>query len=247
MKRLNIVFYGELRKRYGDSFVLYADSINDAIRSLTIQIDGLKSYLEKKLFNVKVSNVDISEDQYKKGVHLFADDLTLEVTPIIAGGGKFGTFIAGAVLTAIGAVGMMTGGWGAPFLQMGVGLMLGGVAQMLVKQPKFDTKTEGIENSKSSLFTNLNNTIAQGQMLPRVYGEMRVGSCVVSIDAESYATGSANTEIKETEYPHYSLKKIEPVILKDKNGKPYNTDINCDSVKSALTEVIVEWKNTPEE
>lgn len=57
---------------------------------------------------------------------------------------------------------------------------LGGVAQMLA--PKARTpRTQATDNGKqNTYFSSLDNMVARGNALPVLYGEMRVGSRVVS-------------------------------------------------------------------
>ncbi|END90631.1 putative tail assembly protein I [Escherichia coli P0302293.7] len=58
-------------------------------------------------------------------------------------------------------------------------MMLGGVAQMLA--PKARTPRSQTDNGKqNTYFSSLDNMVAQGNVLPVLYGEMRVGSRVVS-------------------------------------------------------------------
>lgn len=61
-----------------------------------------------------------------------------------------------------------------------VNMVLGGVAQMLA--PKARTpRTQTTDNGKqNTYFSSLDNMVAQGNVLPVLYGEMRVGSRVVS-------------------------------------------------------------------
>ncbi len=63
---------------------------------------------------------------------------------------------------------------------LGAGMVLGGVAQMLApkaKTPKVSATDNGKQNT---YFSSLDNMVAQGNVLPVLYGEMRVGSRVVS-------------------------------------------------------------------
>jgi hypothetical protein len=60
---------------------------------------------------------------------------------------------------------------------VGVSLALGGIAQMLAPQPKFDGPQE--EQQPSYVFNGAVNTTAQGQPVPVGYGRMIVGSAVI--------------------------------------------------------------------
>lgn len=233
MNRVTVQFHGNLAQ-FGESFTLYANTANEAIRSLAIQIDGLKQYLRKGYYRVKVDDRIVTQSEYT-GILDVSDGTVIHVSPRVAGSGKFGSFIVGAVLTGIGLV---TGF--APLTQIGIGFMIGGVAQMLIKPKAFNQDHQGIEDSKSSAFTNLSNMVGQGKKIPRIYGELRVGSVVVSQSTSSYRTDgtSKSPEIQE---PKYIKKRIDLIPATDPNGKPYNLDLSADSVKEASTTITVEW------
>nr|MDN1770004.1 tail assembly protein [Escherichia coli]MDN1814046.1 tail assembly protein [Escherichia coli] len=62
----------------------------------------------------------------------------------------------------------------------GASMILGGVAQMLAPKPR-TPRTQTTDNGKqNTYFSSLDNMVAQGNPLPVLYGEMRVGSRVVS-------------------------------------------------------------------
>ncbi|EFJ5343589.1 tail assembly protein, partial [Escherichia coli] len=63
---------------------------------------------------------------------------------------------------------------------MGAAMTLGGVAQMLAPKPQ-TPRTQTTDNGKqNTYFSSLDNMVAQGNILPVLFGEMRVGSRVVS-------------------------------------------------------------------
>jgi predicted phage tail protein len=84
-----------------------------------------------------------------------------------AGGSSalFGT--ASAAWTAVGAV--------------GISLALGGVAQMIAGTQKGHSSSEAADNKSSYNFSCIKNTTTQGNPVPLCYGEMTVGSAVVSL------------------------------------------------------------------
>ena len=233
MNRVTIQFHGNLAQ-FGEKFELYANTANEAIRSLAIQIDGLKQYLKKGYYRVKVDHRVVTQSEYI-GVLDVADGTVIHVSPRVAGSGKFGSFIVGAVLTGVG---LMTGF--APLTQMGIGFMIGGVAQLLMKPKNFNQDFKGVEDSKSSAFTNLSNMVGQGKKVPRIYGELRVGSVVVSQSTSSYRT-DGTSKSPDVQTPEYIKKRIELIPAKDPSGKPYNLDLNADSIKEAATIITVKW------
>lgn len=233
MNKVTIQFHGNLAQ-FGEKFELYANTANEAIRSLAMQIDGLKQYLRKGYYRVKVDNKVVTQTEYI-GVLDVSDGTVIHVSPRVAGSGKFGSFIAGAVLTGLSFIPGLQG-----LMPLGVGLMIGGVAQMLIKPKPFNQDHQGVEDSKSSAFTNLTNIVGQGRKIPRVYGNIRVGSVVISQELSSYRPDSS-TQIDSIQKPNYIKKRIELIPATDPNGKPYNLDLNADSIKEAATTIVTEW------
>jgi predicted phage tail protein len=176
-----IKFYGNL-KQFGDKFRINADTAAEALNGLYCQVDGLKKHIMNGHFRVRINRHDINDDNLQFGLHSkIPQDAAIHIVPKIAGaknGGVF-NFIAGAALVVIGVIGNIYGGWGTPFIAAGMGMMVGGVAQMLTKLPKTDKSADGGTN-KNTYFSNLDNTIAQGAPVPLCYGEMKIGSKVLS-------------------------------------------------------------------
>ena len=237
MRRITVRFHGDL-KQFGDNFKLHADSANEALHSLMCQIDGLRNHIKKGWYELRVGNRVKTEEDLKNGIDLRESDI-VHLTPKTIGAGKFGTFIAGAVLVAVGAIGFAAG-WGTPFIQAGVGLMIGGVAQMLVRQPSFNENHMGVEDSKSSAFSNLSNITGQGKQIPRAYGEIRAGSVIISQDMSSYRPNSGE-KISGIEKPTYTKKRINVIHAQDKNGDYIDTDINDESVQEAAVTIVTNW------
>lgn len=234
MKRITVRFHGDL-KQFGDNFKLRADSANDAIHSLMCQIEGLRKHIRNGWYELRVGNKVRSEEDLKKGIHLKDSDI-VHLTPRAQGAGKWGMVIVGAI---IAVVGIFT--YNPALIQAGVGIALGGVAQMLVKQPSFNNDLKGVEDSKGSAFSNLSNMVGQGKQVPRVYGEMVVGSVVISQDMSSYRPDSG-TKINDVETPIYTKSRINVIKAKDANGNYFNTDTNDESVRDAAVNIKTEWK-----
>lgn len=238
MKKVTIKFHGNLTQ-FGDSFTLYADTVNEAIRSLAMQIDGLKHHLKKSFYRVQVNNKTVTHSEYLSILNV-SDGTVISVSPRVAGSGKFGSFIAGALLVGASFIPGINATFGAGLFSMGVGLMIGGVAQMLTKQPNFNQDYKGVEDSKSSYFTNLQNIVGQGKQIQRVYGDIRVGSVVVSESVSSHRT-DGNTKFEGIQKPAYTKHRISLIPARDPDGNPYNLDLSADSVKEAATTISVNW------
>lgn len=181
-----VKFYGSL-KQYGDKYKIEADTASEAMNCLYQQIKGLRKQIIDGYFRVRIAKTDLSEETIQFGLHhkLKRNDV-IHVVPVI-NGAKSGLFtvIAGAVMVTAGAVAMFGFGqpWGASLMAAGVGLMIGGIAQMLTKIPKTSSDDSNTNNNTS--FSNLDNTIGQGLPVPVCYGEMLIGSRVLSQGIET--------------------------------------------------------------
>lgn len=184
-----IKFYGNL-KQYGDKYKINSDTAAEALNCLYAQIKGLKQEIMAGYFRVRINKKDITEDTVQFGLQsTLPQDAVIHVVPIVAGSKNGGLFqvLAGAVLVVVGAVATYFGQpWGVALIASGVGMMIGGVAQMLTKTPSTDNSSE--VTKKSTSFSSLGNAIAQGAPVPLVYGQMMIGSKVLSQGLETLDT-----------------------------------------------------------
>jgi len=151
-------------------------------------------------YRVTVGGYELSESE----LHDPAGQQEIRIIPVIVGaGGDNGVLkiIAGVALIALaiinpfGAAAIGTLGIGAGAIAVstavgiiGVGLVLGGTAQLLTPQPKtpngIGMGTSGTESQtdprKSYSFSGIQQTSRQGVPVPIVYGETLVGSVVIS-------------------------------------------------------------------
>ncbi|OSI13621.1 phage tail protein, partial [Neisseria dumasiana] len=145
-----------------------------------VQIQGLRQAVRDGLFQVRFKGQDQTEENIKSFFRR-PDSGILHIVPRVAGAGRAGQLIGGVVVVGVGA-GLTYTGIGGPIggylINAGVGLLIGGVAQMLTKQPKLDTERHGVQQSRNTSFSNLDNTAAQGQPVPLAYGLIYAGSRV---------------------------------------------------------------------
>lgn len=76
-------------------------------------------------------------------------------------------------------------------------MMLGGVAQMLTKTPTMNTDGNEIDKKTSTAFGNLQNRVAQGQIVPLAYGRILCGSMIISQGVETYDVETQKEELKK--------------------------------------------------
>ena len=198
--------YGQLAKFLGRrSFKAAVDSAAEAIRFLLANFPQLEKHMADQHYKVSIGNYDLALNE----LHDPAGMQAIKIVPVIGGaGGSTGQIIAGVALIAlsfgIGAIasaGVALGGLagigtiGTMGVALGASLVLGGVAQMLTPAPSLTpigmtpsfgagttASTEGTELDPQSSysFSGVQNTSRQGVPIPLVYGEMVVGSIVIS-------------------------------------------------------------------
>lgn len=183
--------YGELGAKFGREFTLDVRTPAEALRALGSQLKGFTQFM-----------FDRPDDRYKVIVGAksrtaegltdpVSDKEVIRFVPVVQGaGGDLGKIIIGAVLIYLtwGAGASILAGWGASagvvsFVgNIGVGLLLGGVASMLAGTPETNKSTATTaDNGKSFGFDGVVNTVRQGNPVPLAYGgPIRVGSQVIS-------------------------------------------------------------------
>lgn len=178
-----IRLYGELGRRFGQVHRLAVQSAAEAVRALSANHPGFETYLRENSepgYKVWVGHERIGEDQ----LTATTGARVIRISPVIAGEKKqgMGQVILGTILVIIGAVMVYTGVGataGAYMIKIGAVMILGGIVQLLTPTPKKDEQKES-ESKQSYSFSGPGNTVAQGNPVPVLYGEMIVGSAVIS-------------------------------------------------------------------
>lgn len=191
MARLTTIrLYGALGARFGRVHKLAVQTSAEAVKALCVNFDGLEDYLmnAKKngmTFAVFRGKRNIGVDDFKE----LAGNSDIRIAPIMEGAKKAGMFqtILGAVLVVVGAVvGVMTswtgvgGVIGSGMVTAGIGMMAGGVYQMLSPQPKGLQGRDDPDNKPSYAFGGSVNTLAMGNPVAILYGEREIGGAIIS-------------------------------------------------------------------
>ena len=189
MARLTTIrLYGALGARFGRVHKLAVQTSAGAVKALCINLDGLESYL----MNAKKNGMTFAVFRGKRniGVDDFKDlsgDSDIRIAPVMEGAKKAGLFqtILGAVLVVAGIVvtGMSFGSAGvvgAGMISAGIGMMAGGVFQMLSPQPKGLQGRDDPDNKPSYAFGGSVNTLAMGNPVALLYGEREIGGAIIS-------------------------------------------------------------------
>lgn len=255
---ITVCLYGGLRE-CGRRFDLQVASPAEAVHALTVQIPALRQKLRQGFYQVRFGRRDWSEGELKSGFGQPAEGV-LHIVPRVQGAGRKGGIIQTIAGVVVAAVGYFFGqAWA---VQLGVGMALGGVAQMLTKPPKLENG-KGVESSRNSSFSNLSNTAAQGQSMPLAYGRIYCGSRVVSqgiesrrlegnstaangnsvvrmvFDAAKIKNPNGNSDPMAVDL-NLGMKKtfVTGVAATAPNGQKYNTDFGNDSVRAMNYEAV---------
>ncbi|EOW2333346.1 tail assembly protein [Citrobacter sp. Cpo142] len=189
MARLTTIrLYGALGARFGRVHKLAVQTSAEAVKALCINLDGLESYL----MNAKKNGMTFAVFRGKRNIGVedyqnLAGNSDIRIAPVMEGAKKAGIFqtILGAVMVVAGIV--VTGlsyGWASPvggaMISAGIGMMAGGIYQMLSPQPKGLQGRDDPDNKPSYAFGSSVNTLAMGNPVAALYGEREIGGAIIS-------------------------------------------------------------------
>lgn len=178
-----IKLYGILAKKFGKEFHLAVDNTREAMRALCVQVQGFEHFMlhahEQGLeFAVFQDEQNIGETE----LDMNTSAKVIKVVPKVKGAGGNGILqtILGAVMVVVGGVAMYFGQpWGANLVGAGIGMMVGGIAMMLM--PKIDNQDQNQDGNKANKgFGSAVTTVAQGNPVPVLYGQREVGGFIAS-------------------------------------------------------------------
>ena len=193
-----VKLYGKLAKFVGKR-VLHANVKNpaEAVRFLTANWPGLEQHMAKQYYKVEAGNGALALEEI--GYPIGSEDIS--ITPVIAGAGSTGRIVLGMALIAtaialpgagfaFGAKGVgfistaAAGGFSAAALAGNVGIMLvlSGVAELLAPVPKTPESEEDPQNQFS--FSGIQQVSRAGTAIPVCYGETFTGSVVISAEID---------------------------------------------------------------
>jgi len=193
--------YGHLAEHCGQSvFEALVRVPADAIKFLLCNFPELRGLMRDGYYKVAVGKFDLQLADHPEQLHYpMAEDDVVKVIPVVsgAGGRGLGSILLGAALITASVLVPGSGVGGTSFLggitkgatfganlavaagNLGLALTLGGIAQMITpvpKQPEF-----GEADPRGGFaFSGLDNVSQEGVPVPVVYGEMIVGSVVLS-------------------------------------------------------------------
>jgi predicted phage tail protein len=190
-----IKLVGPLAKRYGRSHKVHLGTkcVNEAVRWILANFPDARSYFATAHQKGITFAIFRGRGAHKENIGYEQLDEPagdcITISPVLMGSK------AGALQTILGVV--LIAASFIPFLapiapalmSAGLGLVAGGIIQMLSPQPKVQKNADSSGNQASYVFSGPVNTTAQGNPVPVLYGRMIVGSAVISagIQAEDYS------------------------------------------------------------
>jgi len=191
-----VKLYGKLAEFVGHKeFEVKVDSVGKAVSFLIHNFPELESYMSPQYYHVKVGSYEIDE----KEINYPVGQEDIHFIPVISGSGGarralLGIALIGIAIALPGAAPVLTTGgftaaggattgfaaFSATLANVGLGLTLMGVADMLFPLPKPDNFNSEEDPQLSFSFSGVQNTSRAGTPVPIVYGEIITGSVVIS-------------------------------------------------------------------
>ena len=184
-----IILHGILAKKFGKYFKLDVSSAKEATHAIASQLPAFRQFmLDSERLGLRFAiftgsrtrDNNISAEQIE---HTTTAE-TIHIVPrLIGAGGKNGGWlqvIAGVILVAVGYFTFgATSAYGAALIGAGLGMTIGGVATLLMPTPPMDEQNED-GNRPNNGFGGAVTTVAQGNPVPILYGERKIGGFVAS-------------------------------------------------------------------
>ena len=189
--------YGELAEFIGHKeFEIKAETLSKAVSFLINNFDGIEKFMSPRYYQVKIGNYTISEDEINYPI----GQQDIHFVPVIAGAGRgTGKILLGAALIGLAIINPSVGfGLGPQEIgggfatasgafsitafagNIGIGLVLMGVSEMLTPLPKQKDFSSEQDPRLSYNFSGTQNTSRAGTPVPICYGEIITGSVVIS-------------------------------------------------------------------
>lgn len=133
-------------------------------------------------YQVRIAGSDVSADVLTARLNEpLPPGAVVHIVPRLAGA-KSGIWqvVAGAALIGASFIPGLNAVAASVLFSAGISMALGGVAQMLAPVPETPSERVTDNGKQNTYFSSLDNMTAQGNPLPVLYGEMQIGSRVIS-------------------------------------------------------------------
>lgn len=204
-----IKLYGVLAEQFGHQFKLDVSSTREAIRALSVMLPGFEKFMlhahERGLgFAIFLDEIKGHRSRGKKQPYCYdsatnrritgrnvaaceldmmTESSVIKIVPRVMGaGGNNGILqvVLGVVLIVAGFwTGGATSNIGVALIGAGAGMLVGGIAQMLM--PSAETQDQNQDGNRANKgFGSAVTTIAQGNPVPILRGEREIGGFIAS-------------------------------------------------------------------
>jgi predicted phage tail protein len=224
-----VTLHGPLGDMFGREHSLYISSPGEAIRALCAIKEGFRGELSRPgaMYSVLAGGDALPLE----GINICTAGRDIHIVPVVEGAKSDAanalTAIAGVALLVVAsvylgplAVGAAKGsaaafGWGIAHtaaLTLGSQLLRMGVTSLLAASDTGGKPSERPENDPSRLFNGAVNTTAQGHPIQICYGEVEIGSAIISTMIDyTYKSHSASGGGGGGGHPRYIERVIEHV------------------------------------
>lgn len=179
-----IKLHGVLADKFGETFKLAVESAHEATHAIACQMPEFKKFMIEAeqngmRFAVFMDDKNISEDE----VYNASSAKTVHIVPRVMGAGGVADIlqvVVGAIMVGVGVFASgITAGTSTFLIGTGLGLMMGGIASMLMPTPDMGDQDED-GNRANNGFGGAVTTVAQGNPVPVLYGERYIGGFIMS-------------------------------------------------------------------
>jgi len=192
-----IRLYGPLAEFVGHrELEAKADTVGEAVRFLLCNWPALDQHMAEQYYKVEIGNWNVALDEvnYPSGAE------TIRIIPVVEGAGgragSIGAILLGAALIGVAlstsGVSLTLAGFtagkaaaagitaAAAAGNIGISLVLGGVAMLLTPTPQTPTADSDNSERPNNVFSGVQQTTQAGTTIPVIYGEVITGSVVIS-------------------------------------------------------------------
>lgn len=188
MSNVQVVLHGALRDAYDKPIFIEARSIRAVLSALKL-IPELNPRQNKNRYLSKVDGLenvaDLDKPLNASVVNIYCERKMNRRDVTGSGSNPYVQMIVGVVLVVVGVLmgpaGGATAQLGLALAASGFGLVFGGIAQLLIKDPK----PQKSEESSSRSLTGYENTVKSGTPIPLILGEHLHGGHIFSFNTET--------------------------------------------------------------
>lgn len=189
-------FHGSLEALCPEGFTVEANTVAEAVSALKLHPNfdprlGLQ-------YSVVIDGFGSKDSLYNP-----TDIETIHIRPAMVGAGGKGVLqtVIGAVLIVVGVFAtFLTAGASTAFIAAGIGMIAGGVLQMLMPAPS----VTGQSDEKSRYLSGAKNTVAIGTRIPLVFGRRKVYGHYISFNIDATDMNSSPGSWYASSFTDYS-------------------------------------------